>query len=54
MILLPNTSLKQAFVLANKIRLQIDGGEICQNVSVAASFGVVQLDENEDPLRFVI
>jgi len=54
MILLPNTSLKQAFVLANKIRLLIDGGEICQNVAVTASFGVVQLDENEDPLRLVI
>ena len=54
MVLLPNTSVEQAVVLANKIRVLIDDGKLCQGVAVTASFGVVQLADNEDLIRLVI
>ena len=31
----------------------IDDGNLCQGVAVTASFGVVQMAENEDPMRLV-
>tara|TARA_R110002111_G_scaffold28736_5_gene60893 strand:- start:213 stop:845 length:633 start_codon:yes stop_codon:yes gene_type:complete len=53
MILLPNTSVEQAVVFANKIRVFIDNGEVSNDFGVTASFGVVQLTSDDDPLRLV-
>ncbi len=54
MLLLPNTSLSQAKVLAEKLRLLVCDIVINQSVSVTSSFGIAQFSRNEDPERFTV
>lgn len=54
LILLTNTSLLQASKLAEKLRQLIGEQPDIKGFSVTASFGVAQLDYDEDPMRLTI
>jgi diguanylate cyclase (GGDEF)-like protein/PAS domain S-box-containing protein len=54
MILLPNTSLEQAVVLAEKIKVKINDAKLSKNLLVTSSFGVAQMKVNEEPMRLTI
>jgi len=53
-LLLPNTPLDQASKLADKIRGLIGDEMSEENLAVTASFGVVELNKNEDPMRLAV
>lgn len=52
MILLPNTSIENAYTLAERIRITVEESEMVENEAVTCSFGVVALTSsmNEDTL----
>ena len=54
MILLPGTQIKQAVVLAEKIRKKINNTNLCKGMLVTASFGVAQMTDNKEPMRLTI
>ncbi|MBL4829228.1 MAG: sensor domain-containing diguanylate cyclase [Aliivibrio sp.] len=53
-VLLPNTALKHALIVAEMLREYIDLQITVNDFSVTASFGVVQLHKSEDPFKFII
>lgn len=54
LILLTNTTLQHAVTLAEKLRVLIAKQPDIKKFSVTASFGVAQLDYDEDPMRLTI
>jgi diguanylate cyclase (GGDEF)-like protein/PAS domain S-box-containing protein len=54
LVLLTNTLLAQAAIIANKLRLLIAEDADIQPFSVTASFGLAELKYDEDPMRFTI
>lgn len=54
LILLTNTALKHAVTLADKLRILIAEQADIKGFAVTASFGVAQLDYDEEPMRLTI
>ncbi|MGF1763868.1 diguanylate cyclase [Aliivibrio kagoshimensis] len=52
-VLLPNTSLENALIVAETLRDYIDQQIIINDFSITASFGVSQLEKNEDPFKLM-
>lgn len=52
MVLLPNTSLSQASVLAEKLRMLVSGIAINDSITVTSSFGIAQFNRDEEPEQF--
>jgi len=53
-ILLPNTNLERAVSIADKLRRRIHSYRFSNDLEVTASFGVTQLEEEDDVVRFVM
>lgn len=54
MVLLPNTTLPKANNVAEKLRCAISEAKIANHLQVTGSFGVAELRNEEDPVRFTI
>jgi len=53
-ILLPDTDLDRAMIVADKLRRRIHSYRFMNNLTVTASFGVTQFEETDDVVRFVM
>ena len=54
MVLLPNTSIEQAMKLAEKLRQLVEKEMSEMDLDVTGSFGIVQLEYSEEPMRLTI